>query len=136
MRKTGARLGLALLAAPLLAGCGTMLVNVGGLSCTSGHYMEPYGGVKVCLESGTEGLKEASKPGEQDRLLSLLGGMYMLALDLPMSAVADTLTLPMTISATLKGEAVSGPVHWGGGNSKMFRLPQEQPGPGSDSPQK
>jgi uncharacterized protein YceK len=135
MRKTGAQLALALLAAPLLAGCGTMLVNVGGLSCTSGHYMEPYGGVKVCLEGGTQSLKEVSKPGGQDRLLSLLGGMYMLALDLPMSAVADTLTLPMTVRATLKGEAVSGPVRWDGGNRLMFRLPEEQPGPGSDSPQ-
>jgi len=60
----------------------------------------------------------------------------MLALDLPMSAVADTLTLPMTIRATLKGEAVSGPVHWGGGNGLMLRLPEEQPAPGSDFPQK
>lgn len=134
MAKARVQLGLALMAVPLLAGCGTMLGNVGGLSYMKGHYMEPYGGVKVCLEGGTRCLKEATAPGEEHRLVPLLCGTYMLGFDLPMSAVADTLTLPLTITATLKGEGRTGPVRWGGGNLLMLRQPEDKPVATSDSP--
>jgi uncharacterized protein YceK len=134
MRPSGARLGLALLAAPLLAGCGTVLGNVGGLSFMSDHRMEPYGGVKLCLEVGTHCFKEAGDPREQNRLGASLCGAYWLALDLPMSAVADTLTLPLTVPATLRGEARTGPVHWGDPDVLILRWPEEKRGPDGDSP--
>jgi uncharacterized protein YceK len=140
MRKTRTRLAIPLLLAPLLSGCGTMLTNLGGFSSIQGHYMEPYGGVKASLESGTECFKKAIDlqpehrlPPEDDRWFLLLGGTYVLALDVPMCAIADTLTLPITIRATLNGEARTGPVHWGGGDKLFALVPSEKQGSSSDS---
>jgi uncharacterized protein YceK len=110
-----------------------MLINLGGLSLTAGHYMEPYGGVKVCLEGGTECLKKATDPQVDDRWWLLFGAIYGLALDLPMSAVADTVTLPITIRATLKGEAKTGPIQWGNSDHLFVHLPQEKRDSNSES---
>lgn len=81
----------AVLAACVLSGCGTMVGNLGGLAH---HHKEIYGGVRV------DG--DALKEHVQDREW-LAAGLALV--DMPFSAVADTLTLPITIKATLTGEA-------------------------------
>jgi hypothetical protein len=44
-------------------------------------------------------------------MMSLFAASYMLGIDLPLSAIADTLTLPITIPAALRGDAItSGPI--------------------------
>jgi uncharacterized protein YceK len=92
-----------------LSGCGTFV------NCTSGR--EIYGGIKQDAQNGASHLAEAfSGPcpslsqfpdnpssGKQTLIRTFCAGcgVGMLALDLPVSAVADTLTLPITIPATL-----------------------------------
>jgi uncharacterized protein YceK len=105
------------LAAPLallLGGCGTMV------NCTSVNGPAPrtiYGGVKEDIVSGTGHLHEAfggpcpsfsavthmPSTAEQVMMRSFCAGcgVCMLALDMPVTVVADTLTLPITIPATL-----------------------------------
>jgi uncharacterized protein YceK len=98
----------------LLGGCGTVVncVNVSGTPARA-----IYGGVRQDAENGYRHLGEAfSGPapsfGEMPKPpnpVSDLGsktfcaacGVGMLAVDLPVSAVADTLTLPVTVPATL-----------------------------------
>lgn len=121
MRKWSIPLILGLLATPAIIGCGTM-GNLGGtLSLTHEHFMEPYGGVKLCLEGGTKCFKESDEADKLERVLYLMSASYVFGLDLPMSVVADTLTLPLTVKATLRGEAHSAPVRWGG-RDDPFRL--------------
>lgn len=98
----------------LLGGCGTVA------NCTSWQGRAPltvYGGVKEDIVSGADHLHEAfggpcpsfsavTHPpsfAEQAMMRSFCAGcgVCMLALDLPISVVADTLTLPITIPATL-----------------------------------
>jgi uncharacterized protein YceK len=109
--KMGRCLALTFAAPLLLGGCGTMMGNIGYYGIFWGHHMEPYGGVKICLASGATNFKEVFDPSEQRRDWgAFLAGTYMLVVDLPLSTVADTVTLPWTIKATLKGEAITGPV--------------------------
>jgi uncharacterized protein YceK len=82
---------VAIVAISALSGCGTMVGNLGGLAH---HHNEIYGGVRV------DG--DALKEHMQDREW-LAAGVALL--DMPFSAVADTLTLPITVKATLAGEA-------------------------------
>ena len=55
MASRAASVILAVAAPALFGGCGTMLGNLGGISYNSlgrdGHRLEPYGGVKICLEA-------------------------------------------------------------------------------------
>jgi uncharacterized protein YceK len=108
----------------LCGGCGTLLGNGGLVSRNGGlappRYMEPYGGVKTCLELGVNRWRIANHPDLPDagmanpspRMFFLLAGAYMLAVDLPLSTVADTLMLPWTVRATLTGEARAVPIRW------------------------
>jgi uncharacterized protein YceK len=105
---------LAAVLAPALGGCGTV-VNCVSWNGPAGR--EIYGGVKQDAQNGTSHLAEAfygpppslspypEKPDTGNHLLTksfCAGcGIGMLAVDLPISAVADTLTLPVTIPATL-----------------------------------
>ncbi len=112
------RKATALLAAALgflLGGCGTM---VNCLSVNGPAAKEIYGGVKQDAQSGSDHLVEAFSrqcpsfsgyPGNpslggQVLMKSFCAGcgLCMLAVDLPVSAVTDTLTLPLTIPATAK----------------------------------
>jgi uncharacterized protein YceK len=86
--------------------------------------MEPYGGVKICLEAGAAGLKNVREPSEDNKMISLLAGAYMVTIDMPLSAVADTLTLPWTVPAVLNGTAQTSPVDWTG-TKKMSSLSEE-----------
>jgi len=93
-------------------GCGT-IVN---LSASPGK--EIYGGVKQDALSGSDHLAEAfsrstcptfspvperPSPGKEALIKSFCAGcgVCMWAVDLPISAVADTLTLPVTVPAAL-----------------------------------
>lgn len=100
--------------ASLQSGCGTMV------NCVSSKGPAPraiYGGVIEDAQSGTDHFREAfSGPcpsfgpvthmpstAERAMMRSFCGlcGVCMLGLDLPISAITDTLTLPITIPATL-----------------------------------
>jgi uncharacterized protein YceK len=99
-----------------LSGCGTA---VNCLSFSGSPPREIYGGVKQDAQSGTDHLAEAfsrscpsfsplpdNSPSLGTKLMTrsfCAGcGLCMLAVDLPVSAVADTLTLPVTIPAALR----------------------------------
>lgn len=105
---------LAAVFAAALVGCGTVT------NCVSGDHRaarEIYGGVRQDAHNGSRHLTEAftgpapcfskiPKPPNVARDFVAKSfcagcGVGMLAVDLPVSAVADTLTLPLTVSATL-----------------------------------
>jgi uncharacterized protein YceK len=90
-----------------------MVGNLGGLNLR--HRMEPYGGVKICLEAGTQAFNEVWNRSTDRPVITLVGGTYMLTIDMPLCAIADTLTLPWTIKSLIKGESTTSPVAWGGG---------------------
>jgi uncharacterized protein YceK len=97
-----------------LGGCGTVVncVSVNGPAARS-----IYGGVRQDAENGTRHLTEAfsgpaptfsqmPQPPSLGRDLAsksfcAVCGVGMLAVDLPVSAVADTVTLPVTVTSTL-----------------------------------
>jgi uncharacterized protein YceK len=79
------------LAVAALAGCGTC-INLGGEPLTGGGTREVYGGVAWDASVVSNTLQDGGLP-------YILVGAYLLAVDLPLSAVADTLTLPLTIPA-------------------------------------
>lgn len=105
---------LAAVLAALLSGCGTVVncFNVNGAASRA-----IYGGVRQDAENGYRHLGEAFSPtpptftempkppsaGRDFAAKSFCAvcGVGMLAVDLPVSAVADTLTLPVTVPATL-----------------------------------
>jgi uncharacterized protein YceK len=98
----------------LLGGCGTV-VNCVNTNGAAGRAI--YGGVRQDAQNGTDHLIEAfsgpaptfsemPKPPSAGRdfvakSFCATCGVCMLAVDLPISAVADTLTLPLTVPATL-----------------------------------
>jgi uncharacterized protein YceK len=105
---------LAAVLAVVHVGCGTVV------NCTSLNGTPPrsiYGGVRQDAENGSRHLGEAfSGPAPSftempqppsagsdfaSKSFCAACGVCMLAVDLPVSAVADTLTLPVTVPATL-----------------------------------
>jgi uncharacterized protein YceK len=107
-----------------LGGCGTV---VNCISCNGVAAREIYGGVKQDAQNGTLHLNEAlhgpaptfgamPKPPDLGRDFVVKSfcagcGIGMLAVDLPVSAVADTLTLPITVPATLMKQKKRKPNH-------------------------
>lgn len=106
--------GLAAVFAIGLSGCGTVV------NCTNVNGAAPraiYGGVRQDAQNGTRHLTEAfSGPAPTftqmpqppnaardfaSKSFCAACGVCMLAVDLPVSAVADTLTLPVTVTSTL-----------------------------------
>ena len=105
----------------VLSGCGTVVncFNVNGSAARA-----IYGGVRQDAENGRRHLCEAfsptaptftemPKPPSAGRDLAAKTfcaacGVGMLAIDLPVSAVADTLTLPVTVPATLTKKKPNG----------------------------
>jgi uncharacterized protein YceK len=100
--------------ASALGGCGTVV------NCVNGDGAAPrtiYGGVKQDAQNGSRHLAEAFSgpaptlgqmpqppdPGRDFLVKTFCAGcgIGMLAVDLPVSAVADTLTLPLTVPSTL-----------------------------------
>jgi uncharacterized protein YceK len=115
MRRVAAWLVVVL--TPAAVGCGTFI----NLIPEHHKYGRPgprplkvYGGVQTDFDFGTETMAKAFQ-GEQPRSLGpvakVLGagyiagmGAWFLVVDLPLSAVADTLTLPVTIPAAMKND--------------------------------
>ena len=112
---------LAAVLATALSGCGT-LVN-----CANPEGKSPraiYGGVRLDARNGMDHLNEAfsgnapsfsklPKPPDPARDFAVKTfcagcGIAMLAVDLPVSAVADTLTLPVTVPSTLMQKQPTG----------------------------
>lgn len=100
--------------AAVLGGCGTV-VNCFSVNGTPARAI--YGGVRQDAENGTRHLGEAfsesppclsqvPKPPSAGRDFAaksfcFVSGVGMLAVDLPVTVVTDTLTLPVTVPATL-----------------------------------
>jgi uncharacterized protein YceK len=104
MAKTIRAATLAMAMLLTMSGCGTMLGNL-GLSLA--HHNQMYGGVQCDLDACASNLKDLREPSEdKSRVEAALCGA-MCVVDLPLSAIADTLTLPFTIKATLDGTACS-----------------------------
>ena len=81
------------------AGCGTIM-NVYGPPTSTGYPpLKIYGGVQSAAASGKECFVR-SEPIAR-KIVSVPQGVYYWGLDLPASAVGDTLTLPQTITAEI-----------------------------------
>jgi uncharacterized protein YceK len=104
------RLILALIAAiaPFLAGCMTGYNIVPYMPTESSQQV--YGGVKLDVEHIRESLAKDC-PDNQNHPLWRLGTAALATVDLPFSALGDTLTLPITIYATNHRCAPGGPNH-------------------------
>jgi uncharacterized protein YceK len=105
---------LAAVFAAALVGCGTVVNCINGDGAAA---RDIYGGVKQDAQNGFRHLGEAfygpapcftkmpqpPSPGRDFVAKSFCAGcgVGMLAVDLPVSAVADSLTLPVTVPATL-----------------------------------
>src|SRR5262249_16905247 len=95
---------LALAAIYSVSGCGSFLNIAYFTPIEGGGRM--YGGVSLDAEEGTKYIRKtfSSDPAQDDgpdksKPVMLALGVYFLAIDLPLSAVADTLALPWTIRA-------------------------------------
>jgi uncharacterized protein YceK len=78
-----------------LAGCGTMM-NMPAPCHGPEHPFRIYGGVRNDLEIAQSNFESMPKASTQERIAKAQG-CALLALDLPLSAAADTITLPLTI---------------------------------------
>jgi uncharacterized protein YceK len=99
---------LAALVLPILAGCGTVQNARAGDWIFSSGPKEIYGGVKIDADNSVKCCKDCfagDKPFLENglpRLAALAGAAYLIVIDLPLSVVGDTLTLPQTIRATME----------------------------------
>jgi uncharacterized protein YceK len=92
--------------ASVLTGCGT-LANLPNETLVGVVDFMPheqiYGGVQRDAEVAQERLKNVVSPkGDNGRVESLVAAGYLAMIDLPLSVIGDTLTLPITIPATMK----------------------------------
>src|SRR4051794_8874672 len=95
---------LALAAICSVSGCGSMLNTLYFAPMEGGGRM--YGGVSLDAEQGSKYIRNTfssdqapDNGSDKSKPVMLALGVYFLAIDLPLSAVADTLTLPWTIRA-------------------------------------
>ncbi len=99
------RVAIAALATAALSGCGTM-GNLAGC-CVSGPH-EIYGGVRLDAKAAWESGGEAVHTKGLESLGHVAEAVCFLALDLPLSAVADTVTLPITIPTAIEKKLAKG----------------------------
>jgi uncharacterized protein YceK len=80
-----------------LSGCGTMHNFLG--DSADGAPCEVFGGVRSDVRTGVKCLREPTGDPNNSALqqCAKITGWYLLAVDLPLSAVADTVTLPSTV---------------------------------------
>ena len=101
---------VAILAICAISGCGTA-INLACPVTAAGHPAQVYGGVKhdveVCQSCKNESMF-LSGMGNSSAWFSELAA-YLVALDVPLSAVADTLTLPITLPTQLLAEPDASP---------------------------
>jgi len=103
MNRSKAIIFVALSAVSLLSGCGTFWNMEFSKERDTGE-RAIYGGVQIDAHLAFDSTKDALADSNSDHAtIGSAIAMCMLAiLDAPLSAIADTLTLPITISATLK----------------------------------
>jgi uncharacterized protein YceK len=94
MCKWSARL-LLLLPALYATGCGT-LGNTIGIRYPSEH-LRVYGGVQLDVEQSQERIAKAKDAKTTNERAEACVGLFLMTVDMPFSAIADTLTLPFTI---------------------------------------
>jgi uncharacterized protein YceK len=85
----------------ILGGCGT-IANFGGKGWENTRI---YGGVLTDVKSAENWIayRPISKESEIQRDVGTVVGTGLIALDVPLSAIGDTLTLPITIPAAIWG---------------------------------
>ena len=107
---------LAAVATILLGGCGTMAnITLNGPPSAGGS-MKMYGGVQRDLDIVHDCTTNPDHPKDNAEAVCFATAVTVAALDLPFSAVADTLTLPITIPVALvaQGRADQQPQPAGG----------------------
>jgi uncharacterized protein YceK len=104
-----ATVGLLLVVAAVSGGCGTFLNQQGpGMypALQGRQPCQPFGGVGVDLDAGRRAVERYAvgvEPGDLPETLgSLTTACALLAVDLPMSAIGDTLYLPFDVAYTLR----------------------------------
>lgn len=65
-----------------------------------------YGGTRTAVRRGAEAVASIGAPGE-DGMLGLFSPLFVA--DVPLSAAADTVTLPITVPESLRRNAQAGP---------------------------
>jgi uncharacterized protein YceK len=112
MRKSARGSLLMLATFTVLPGCGTV-ANLRSSEDTAAP-MKIYGGVVADVESSKNLLTDETggHGGLSGRALELAIAPYLLLIDLPLSAIADSLTLPIVINAA-KSDEIATP-HSGG----------------------
>lgn len=102
MARKGIGAGLAVASLFLLEGCGTLL-NTCWFTPTE-EVNRVYGGVRVDVQLAQEAAV-AARDGKDfsERFRAMTGSALMIA-DVPLSAIGDTLTLPITIPASINRE--------------------------------
>jgi uncharacterized protein YceK len=91
--------------AGFLSGCGT-LANIETGARQGWKNVQIYGGVRRDVQSGQDWFAHSWVPPKQLELMQNLGaivGVVLVGIDVPLSAVADTVTLPVTIPASIWG---------------------------------
>jgi uncharacterized protein YceK len=85
--------------AVLMSGCGTAANTLWFIPEEGGKRV--YGGVQVDANVFQESVRQVSSSEDLPTLARALRDATLTAVDLPLSAVADTLTLPITIPASV-----------------------------------
>jgi uncharacterized protein YceK len=116
----------ALFAAPVLSGCGTFAnLSLGARQGWKNALI--YGGVRRDVQSAGNWIDHSWTWGPNLDIQQDLGtvvGVGLVGLDVPLSAIGDTLTLPITIPATI----------WGGNGTKPSVSSKNQVAPVPPNP--
>jgi uncharacterized protein YceK len=99
-----------LIGAGFLSGCGTA-ANLSVGAREGWQYAPIYGGVRRDVQSAQDWVNHTWTSGDNLELQRNLGtvvGVGLVGIDVPLSAIGDTLTLPITIPASLLSKSRSG----------------------------
>ncbi len=111
----------------ILSGCGT-IANFSGKGWDNTHI---YGGVVRDVKSAEEWIeaKPITKDTELQQGIGTVVGTGLIVLDVPLSAIGDTLTLPITIPAAIWGTPSGAPnvSRKEGGSSSSAKPPAPAP---------
>src|SRR6516162_1675069 len=104
---TQARWGMAAVLVVWLTGCASAANTLWWTPMEGG--MRVYGGVRADAEVAGGGVKQMIHPDGASSFLDGFRDTLFPTLDLPLSAVVDTLTLPFTVAAALRKDDGSKP---------------------------
>src|SRR5260370_727692 len=112
MKRRGITLLLLMVALSAATGCGTMM-NLDTSSAAFGMIptQRVYGGIQSDVELADRNFQMASEGGGEGVARGVVGA-YLLLVDLPLSLVGDTLTLPVTIPAAARHEEAERNRRW------------------------